>query len=90
LIGGLYGVYVGGVFSGESMFFKTSNASKHCLYHLIEALRNSGLQWMDIQMVTPVSESVGGKYISREDFQARLKKAHAKPPELLFSSDKKT
>jgi Leu/Phe-tRNA-protein transferase len=45
---------------------------------------------MDIQMVTPVSESLGGKYISREDFQERLKKAHLESPQLLFPSEEKT
>jgi len=77
LVGGLYGVYVDGVFSGESMFFKASDASKRCLFALVDALKANGLEWMDIQMVTPVLESLGGKYISRDDFLTRLKKAHA-------------
>lgn len=82
LVGGLYGVYIAGVFSGESMFYHTSNASKHCLYALIEQLGGQGMTWMDIQMVTPVSDSIGGKYISREDFLARLEQERANPREL--------
>lgn len=85
LAGGLYGVYIAGVFSAESMFYRISNASKFCLYTLIEELKKSGLTWMDIQMVTPISESIGGKYIRREEFLARLEKARANPCKLTFS-----
>lgn len=72
LAGGLYGVYVGGVFCGESMFFLEPNASKAALVKLVEFLKEHGLLWMDIQMVTPALEHFGGKYISREDFLLRL------------------
>ena len=72
LVGGLYGVYVGGVFCGESMFFEKSNASKVALVRLVDFLRGQGVTWMDIQMVTPLLEMVGGKYISREVFLRRL------------------
>lgn len=72
LIGGLYGVYVAGVFCGESMFFKKSNASKFALLKLIEFLKAQGLTWIDIQMVTPLMKSLGGKYIARERFLQRL------------------
>ena len=75
LAGGLYGVYVGGVFSGESMFFKASNAGKRCLFALIEKLKGAGLEWMDIQMVTPVLQTLGGKYIGRDEFLERVAKA---------------
>ena len=72
LIGGLYGVYVGGVFCGESMFFLKSNASKFALIKLIGFLKENGLSWIDIQMVTPLMKSLGGKYIPRERFLQRL------------------
>lgn len=75
LIGGLYGVYVGGVFCGESMFFRKSNASKFALVKLIDFLREQGFTWMDIQMVTPLMKMLGGKYIPRERFLTRLEKA---------------
>lgn len=84
LVGGLYGVYVDGVFSGESMFYKESDASKICLYHLIEQLKASGLHWMDIQMVTPVLKSVGGKYIARSEFLNRVNEGKAHLPPLFF------
>lgn len=72
LIGGLYGVYVGGLFCGESMFHRRPNASKCALVKLIEFLSSQGLTWMDIQMVTPVLAALGGRYISREEFLGRL------------------
>ena len=72
LIGGIYGVEINNVFSGESMFYKKKNASKMCLWKMIEHQKSLGRTWMDIQMVTPVTESFGGKYISREEFLARI------------------
>jgi leucyl/phenylalanyl-tRNA--protein transferase len=75
MVGGLYGVNVAGVVSGESMFFKKSNASKLCLLRLIDLLRDRGATFMDIQMITPVTESLGGRYISREEFLNRLEQS---------------
>ncbi len=77
LIGGIYGVYVAGVFCGESMFFRRANASKLALVRLVEFLRGHGLNWIDTQMVTPVLEQFGGKHISRRSFLGRLEKAKA-------------
>lgn len=82
LVGGLYGVYVGGVFSGESMFHKESSASKRCLHALVQKLVAQGVNWMDIQMVTPILETFGGKYIAREEYLSRLAVAHENPVEL--------
>ena len=73
LVGGLYGVYVAGVFSGESMFHWESNTSKYCLIHLIEKLKSMGHTWMDIQMVTESLSTFGGKYIPRKIYLDRLK-----------------
>jgi leucyl/phenylalanyl-tRNA---protein transferase len=78
LVGGLYGVYVAGVFSGESMFYKESNASKLCLVTLIEKLREQGLTWMDIQMVTPVTDALGGKLVTKKEFLRRHNEAKLK------------
>lgn len=72
LIGGIYGVLLNGVFSGESMFFKKNNASKMCFWKLVEYLKSQGHTWMDIQMTTSVTKAMGGKYISREDFLKRI------------------
>lgn len=68
LVGGLYGVYVGGVFSGESMFHLKSNASKLCLWAIVKKLQSQGIKWMDIQMVTELTHSFGGEYIERDKF----------------------
>jgi leucyl/phenylalanyl-tRNA---protein transferase len=78
LVGGLYGVYVKGVFSGESMFFKDSGASKACLIALVEKLKSLGHNWFDIQMVTPVLDLFGGRYISRDEYMTRLKQQQKK------------
>ena len=73
LVGGLYGVLFGHVFSGESMFFKESEASKLCLVHIVEHLKSLGHQWMDIQMVTPLLAQLGGEYVPRDVFLEMLK-----------------
>ena len=82
LVGGLYGVFVKGVFSGESMFHTESNTSKLALVEMVAKLKSLGLQWMDIQMLTPVTELLGGHYISRRDFLLRLRQEHHKKPPL--------
>lgn len=76
LVGGLYGVDIGGVFAGESMFFKESGSSKICLWWLTEQLKTEGRTWMDIQMVTPFMSQLGGEYINRKDFLKKLKATH--------------
>lgn len=72
LVGGIYGVYVAGVFSAESMFHAATDASKICLLRLIEVLRSLRLTWMDIQTVTTASEPFGAHEISRDEFLKRL------------------
>lgn len=76
LVGGLYGVLFNGVFSGESMFFKVSEASKVCLVQLVDDLKNQGHTWMDIQMVTPLLKQFGGVYMTRKKFLNLLKERH--------------
>lgn len=73
LVGGLYGVDACGSFAGESMFSLRSNASKLALLFLIDHLRDRGLDWIDIQMVTPHLEALGAKAVSREEFLEKLK-----------------
>lgn len=72
MISGIYGVKSENYFSCESMFFKKSNASKYAFIKLVDHLETLGLDWMDLQMVTDVCESLGGKYISREEFLERI------------------
>jgi len=69
LISGIYGVLSENYFSCESMFFKKSNASKYAFVKLVNYLKHQyQMTWMDLQMVTDVSESFGGRYILREEF----------------------
>lgn len=72
LVGGIYGVDAGGSFAGESMFSLRSNASKLALLFLIEHLKSRGLDWLDIQMVTPHLEALGAKAITRAHFLQKL------------------
>lgn len=72
LVGGLYGVDGCGSFAGESMFSLRSDASKLALLFLIDHLKERGLDWIDIQMLTPHLEALGAKLISRMDFLNKL------------------
>ncbi|MGK2859902.1 MAG: leucyl/phenylalanyl-tRNA--protein transferase [Thermoanaerobaculia bacterium] len=72
LAGGLYGVDAGGAFAGESMFFRAPNASKLALLHLVDHLSARGLDWIDIQMLTPHMEALGAREESRDKFLRRL------------------
>jgi len=74
LIGGMYGVFVDGNFSGESMFFKKSNASKACLLFVIKTLQDLDVHWMDIQMVTEHMRRFGGKEMDKNTFLDLRKK----------------
>lgn len=72
LAGGLYGVDAGGVFCGESMFYKESNASKLALLFLVDHLRARGATWLDAQVMTPHLEALGAKEIDRRAFLNKL------------------
>ena len=72
LVGGIYGVKSLRYFSCESMFHLETNVSKFALIELIAYLQKMNFTWMDIQMVTPVCESFGGKYISKDEFLRRI------------------
>lgn len=76
LVGGLYGVEIDGVFSGESMFHTVSNASKLALLHLIDHLAAHGANWMDIETMTPHFAALGATLISRSEFLDRLEATH--------------
>jgi leucyl/phenylalanyl-tRNA--protein transferase len=75
LVGGLYGVSVGGVFCGESMFSKVSDASKVAFAVLIEHLRDWGYAFVDCQVPTGHLKSLGAKEVPREIFLQRLDEA---------------
>jgi len=73
LVGGLYGVSIGKVFFGESMFHTVSDASKVAFYHLHQFLKNNGFQLIDCQQVTSHLMSLGAYPIPRSDFLEELK-----------------
>lgn len=73
LVGGLYGIDAGGVFTGESMFHLRSNASKFAVLFLIEQLKGRGSTWLDIETMTPHFEMLGAKEIPRKEFLDKLK-----------------
>jgi len=77
LAGGLYGVDSGGVFTGESMFHRVSDASKLALLFLIEHLKSRGCTWLDCQVMTPHMEALGAREIARSKFLDRLAAAQA-------------
>jgi len=68
LAGGIYGVSVGGLFAGESMFHRADNASKVALVKLVEHLRERKFSLFDIQMVTPATKPFGAKEVSRSNY----------------------
>lgn len=74
LVGGLYGVAIGKVFFGESMFAKVSNSSKVALVHLAEKLKAWGFRMIDTQVETPHLNSLGASLISRKAFELILTK----------------
>ena len=75
LAGGLYGVALGGLFAGESMFSRQTDASKVALAFTVNRLRQRGFQLFDIQMLTEHTAGLGAKEIPRTEYLARLKQA---------------
>ena len=75
LVGGLYGVAIGGVFFGESMFSKLPNASKIALVHLIERLKVGKFTILDTQFITDHLKTFGAYEINQDKFLDILKKA---------------
>ncbi len=72
LVGGIYGVKSKTYYSCESMFHSEDNASKLALFELTQILLKNGQSWIDIQMVTEVCKSFGGKMISKSEFLKRI------------------
>jgi len=82
LVGGLYGVSLGGVFFGESMFFKMSNASKIALYYLVEKLRQWNFDFIDSQVPNEHMKALGGKEVERAVFLNLLESSLEKQTKL--------
>jgi leucyl/phenylalanyl-tRNA--protein transferase len=77
LVGGGYGVVVGDIFCGESMFTKVSDASKVAFVHLVKRLKNNGFRLIDSQVYTEHLERFGAKHISREKYLEHLSIANS-------------
>lgn len=82
LVGGLYGIRIGDVFFGESMFSLVSNASRFALIRYVQHLKPEGLKLIDCQVQTGYLESMGARMISRELFTRSL--------QLYLDGDKKS
>ena len=72
LAGGLYGVFIGKCFFGESMFSEKENGSKTALIAFAQLLEEKGFLFMDCQFYTKHLESMGGRYISWEEYDQML------------------
>ena len=75
LVGGVYGLSLGGAFFGESMFSRRTNASKICLVHLVEQLRRCGFALFDVQLSNPHLEQFNVVELPREKYMERLHEA---------------
>lgn len=76
LVAGMYGVYVDGVYAGESMFHKKNDAAKLALYSLVERMSANGHTFVDTQMALGLALKWGAKYVPREEFLQLLESAH--------------
>ncbi|MHB1536493.1 MAG: leucyl/phenylalanyl-tRNA--protein transferase [Acidimicrobiales bacterium] len=79
LAGGLYGVAIGGLFAGESMFHRRTDASKVALVGLVERLRASGGDLLDVQWATPHLQSLGAVEVPRRRYHELLTAALDRP-----------
>jgi leucyl/phenylalanyl-tRNA--protein transferase len=75
LVGGIYGVAIGGLFAGESMFHRVDDASKVALVSLAERLRDRGYALFDVQMTTSHTERFGARNIPRDQYLRRVEAA---------------
>lgn len=83
LIGGVYGIAIGGAFFGESMFSRRRDASKIALAYLVARLRFGGFTLFDVQFVTDHLRTLGAVEIPREDYRKRLAQSIRKPANFL-------
>ena len=84
LAGGLYGVAIGGLFAGESMFYRSRDASKAALVALAAGLSDSHPRLIDVQWVTPHLGALGAGAVPRQHYLLRLGELLASPPPALF------
>jgi leucyl/phenylalanyl-tRNA--protein transferase len=79
LVGGLYGVSLGSAFFGESMFSRRTNASKICLVHLVEHLRDKGFTLLDTQFTTEHLKTFGAIDVPKAEYAKMLQSAVSRP-----------
>jgi leucyl/phenylalanyl-tRNA--protein transferase len=79
LVGGVYGIAMGGLFAGESMFYRENDASKVGLVFLFERLRQRGFDLFDTQIINDHTAGMGAYEIPRTDYLERLRRAVRKP-----------
>jgi leucyl/phenylalanyl-tRNA--protein transferase len=84
LVGGLYGVRLGNIFFGESMFSRERDASKVAMAHLVDICRRNGIAVIDCQLATRHLESLGSRAIARAQFQSLLREHIEMAPLRLF------
>ncbi|MDQ3293747.1 MAG: leucyl/phenylalanyl-tRNA--protein transferase [Actinomycetota bacterium] len=87
LVGGLYGVALGGLFAGESMFHRRPDASKVALVALVDVRRDEHVadRLIDLQWLTPHLASLGATEVARDEYLDRLRRALALPPPAAFA-----
>lgn len=83
LVGGLYGVSLGSAFFGESMFSRRTDASKICLVHLVDRLRERGFTLLDTQFTTDHLKTFGAVDIPKDEYQLLLEDAMSRPSRTL-------
>ena len=81
LVGGLYGIQLGGVFFGESMFSRERDASKAALARLVEECPAQGIRLIDCQVASSHLASLGAREISRAEFAALLARQARRGPQ---------
>lgn len=79
LVGGVYGIAIGGFFAGESMFHRVTDASKAALWRLVEQLRARGYTLLDVQWTNDHTRTLGAEDISRDRYLRRLAAAQRLP-----------
>jgi leucyl/phenylalanyl-tRNA--protein transferase len=79
LVGGVYGVSINGVFAAESMFHRTTDASKAALWMLCQYLKDQGVKWIDCQIINPHLTTLGVIEISRDKYIEELKLGLSQP-----------
>lgn len=86
LVGGVYGMEMNGMFIGDSMFYRESNASKVALAALVSHLKQCGFAYMDCQVLNGHTESLGVKNVSREKFRQLLNVCRRQYPQRMWHS----